>query len=69
MPLHHYSMDVNDTRNNDHVLKQLSPLNSLHNRLVLKCGLAHLNANAIDESNANVNANAQHLNQMQMRSS
>ena len=31
-------------------------------RLVLKCGLAHLNANARDESNANV----QKLNQMQM---
>ena len=35
-------------------------------RLVLKCGLAHLNANARDESNASANANAQHLNQMQM---
>ena len=33
-------------------------------RLVLKCGLAHLNANARDESNAS--ANAQQLNQMQM---
>ena len=38
-------------------------------RLVLKCGLAHLNANAYarDESNANANANTLHLNQMQMR--
>ena len=34
-------------------------------RLVLKCGLAHLNANARDESNAN--ANVQHLNQMQVK--
>ena len=34
--------------------------------LVLKCGLDHLNANARDESNANLNENAQHLNQMQM---
>ena len=33
-------------------------------RLVLKCGLAHLNANARDESNAN--ANVHQLNQMQM---
>ena len=33
-------------------------------RLVLKCGLAHLNANTRDESNAS--ANAQQLNQMQM---
>ena len=42
------------------------------NRLVLKCGLAHLNANARDKSNtnardkSNTNASAQHLNQMQM---
>ena len=34
-------------------------------RLVLKCGLAHLNANARDESNANVNA--MHLNQIQVQ--
>ena len=36
---------------------------------MLKCGLAHLdaNANAIDESNANVNVNAQHLNQIHMQ--
>ena len=43
------------------------------NRRVLKCGLAHLNANARDGSNASANANAQQLNQMkvklQMRSS
>ena len=32
-------------------------------RLVLKCGLAHLNANERDESNANV----QHLNKMQVK--
>ena len=38
----------------------LELLNSV--RLVLKCGLAHLNANARDESNAH----AQQLNQMQM---
>ena len=43
----------------------------IRGRLVLKCGLAHLNANARDESNASANANAQQLNQMQvqMRSS
>ena len=34
-------------------------------KLVLKYGLAHLNANARDKSNAN--ANAQQLNQMQMQ--
>ena len=38
---------------------------NVESRLVLKCGLAHLNANARDESNAN--ASAQHLNQMQMQ--
>ena len=39
-----------------------------YTRLVLKSGLAHLNANARDESNANVsaNANVQQPNQMQM---
>ena len=37
----------------------------LRDRLVLKCGLAHLNANTRDESNAS--ANAQLLNQMQMQ--
>ncbi len=38
-------------------------------RLVLKCGLVHINANANerDESNASANANAQQLNQMQMQ--
>ena len=45
----------------------------LPTRLVLKCGPAHLSANARDESNASANANAQQLNQlqvqMQMRSS
>ena len=35
-------------------------------RLVLKYGLAHLNANARDESNASANANVQQLKQMQM---
>ena len=39
--------------------------NRIDNRLVLKCRLAHLNADARDESITN----AQHLNQMQMRSS
>ena len=34
---------------------------------MLKCGLAHLNANARDESNASANTNAQQLNQIQMQ--
>ena len=38
------------------------------NRLVLNCGLAHLNANARDESNANAQQlNKMHLNQIQMQ--
>ena len=42
-------------------------LDRLKSSLVLKCGLAHLNANVRDESNASANANAQQFNQIQMQ--
>ena len=48
------------------IRKQLNIFVRETSRLVLKCGLAHLNANARDESNASVNANVHQLNQMQM---